>query len=187
MNELSSFINKMTKLEAVYKRLPGLAGGMAVNFFRDRFKAANWVDRTREPWPARNDKSKRNQGRALLIRTGRLRRSIRIVRSGTDYIVIGSDVPYAQAHNEGATINTTAQVKQHKRKTFKVVKVQSTSLKTRRTTSSKKRLNTGTSTVRAHTRKINMKMPQRRFMGPSAILERQIVRQLSKQIQQAFK
>jgi phage gpG-like protein len=187
MDKLNDLEQKLQKLETVQKQFPAFAGGMAVSFFRDRFKAANWVDRAREPWPVRKDKSKRSQGRALLIKTGRLRRSIRIIRSGTDYVVIGSNVPYAKAHNEGDTINTTAQVKQHKRRIFKVVKVQSTSLKTRRSTSSKKRLNTGTSTVKAHARKINMKMPQRRFMGPSAILERQIVRGLAKQIQQAFK
>jgi phage gpG-like protein len=85
------------------------------------------------------------------VSSGRLRRSLRKQVRG-NIIFISTDVPYAEIHNEGGTIQATANVPQHSRKTKK-----------------------GKSQVKAHTRRINIKMPRRQFMGESAFLNKRFI------------
>jgi phage gpG-like protein len=87
----------------------------------------------------------------LLLKTGRLKRSIRKISATTDRIIIGTDVPYAQIHNEGGTINTTVTVRAHTR--------------TRRGRSEN---------VRGHSRRMNLNIPQRQFLGNSQVLQQRI-------------
>jgi phage gpG-like protein len=105
------------------KGLTQLAGGLAVTHFKQSWDIQRFNDQDSEPWPkrkqyqqyrrrgvTRNGRTKlietkaykkNNTGRALLIKSGRLRRSIRITEAGIDYVKVGSDVPYAQVHNDG--------------------------------------------------------------------------------------
>ena len=145
-----------------------MAGRESVNFFKDRFRFGGWVENGFEAWPQRkNDKRK---GAALLVQTGKLRNSIRVTERAADYIMIGSNLPYAQIHNEG--FNGTEQVKAHTRKTFKDIMAQASSLKTRKVKKVKNHLHTGDVNVKAHSRKMNM--PKRHFMGASPFLNRRI-------------
>ena len=48
--------------------------------------------------------------------SGRLKKSIRRIRVTQNSVTIGTDVPYAQIHNEGGTIKKTVSVKSHRRK-----------------------------------------------------------------------
>src|SRR5581483_10946138 len=89
--------------EAHFRRVlqyaPGMLGNDAVNFFLDRFKYQNWLGNSTEAWQRQKQIKGRNNDRALLIRSGRLRRSIRITRITGLTAYIGTDVPYARAHN----------------------------------------------------------------------------------------
>lgn len=58
------------------------------------------------PWKKRKDK--KDKTRALLVKSGRLRRSVRVIASSPISVTIGSDVPYARIHNEGGIINRAA-------------------------------------------------------------------------------
>lgn len=46
--------------------------------------------------------NKVSTGRQQLVKTGRMRESISVLRRTTDSIIVGSNVPYAQYHNEGS-------------------------------------------------------------------------------------
>jgi len=181
------FARKLERLERIYRALPNVAGNMAVTFFKERFRAQNWVDDRTETWPKRKENKRQrenNKGRAVLVKTGRLKRSIRITRKGKDFVAIGSDVPYAKAHNEGAKIRGTAKVKSHKRKYgFYDEEVSAPGARKEKF----ERKHTGVSQVTAHDRQMNTNLPKRQFMGPSKILKRKILRQVQSEILKALR
>lgn len=72
---------------------PGLLSNYAVNFFLDSSKRQGWMGNSLELWARRRNNKGRNSGRANLIDTGRLRRSIRI-----SYIHSGMDIKGADLH-----------------------------------------------------------------------------------------
>lgn len=142
MAGIGAFINKMERLEKVVLTFPNKAAIQAVAFSKDRFVKQNWVDARTEPWKPRKGRG-RDRGRGILIGKGRgrLKKSVRKIRVGRNFAVIGSDVPYAAVHNEG---------------------------------------------LRAGRGK-GFKMPKRRFMGNSAVLAKQIERQLASEMIKALK
>lgn len=85
------------------KKLPLLkisyiVGNTARNHFLDNFRKQGFVNNGLHPWKRRKDQ--RNT-RSLLVKTGRLRQSIRVKRYNSNEAVIGSDVNYASYHNDG--------------------------------------------------------------------------------------
>ena len=96
---------RLLAMVALRKRLPGMLGEEARGFFLDNYRKGGFEDASFTPWVARKPRTgkgaKRDEGRALLVRSGRLRRSIRILSTGPGYVVVGSDVFYARFHNEG--------------------------------------------------------------------------------------
>lgn len=136
------------------------AGVIAVNFSKDTFRTKSWHDKTREKWKPR----KREDRGSLMARTGRLKRSIRRLSYGTAYVLIGTDVPYAKAHNEGETFKETVRVKSFRRRTKR-----------------------GTAKVRSHKRKMNTKLPQRKFLGASHTLAKMIEYYMKKQTERMLK
>lgn len=44
----------------------------------------------------------KQDGRQQLVKTGRMRESIRVLSKTNNTIIVGSDVPYANFHNEGS-------------------------------------------------------------------------------------
>lgn len=109
--------------------------------YKSSWHKQGYADKS-DKWQPRKSRDKRNKGKAVLVQTGELRRSIQAKPNVTQRtITISSDKPYAQIHNEGGTISATQNVKSHKRRT-----------------------NNGTTTVKAHARNVNTKIPQRQFM-----------------------
>ncbi|MGG7468693.1 phage virion morphogenesis protein [Chryseobacterium arthrosphaerae] len=158
------FIQKLNRINkaAFLNRCIGQVGVIAVNFSKERFVQKNWINRTREPWQPR----KRQARGSILVRSARLKRSIRKISQGNYYVYIGTDVPYAQIHNEGGQINKTVNVKAF----------------TRQTSGNRTRNRRGTQNVRAHTRRMNIRMPKRQFLGDSAVLNRRIERFISREL-----
>lgn len=159
MEQLRLFNN----VSEAIRGIPQVVATEAVNFSKERFVAQNWVDFNTQPWAKRKRRrggKQRNRG-AVLVSSGRLKRSIRKILVTTDMVVIGSDVPYAQIHNDGFRGCET--VKAHKRKDK----------------SGRKK------DVRSHTR--NMNMPRRRFLGESSVLTKRIERVCTANIMRAIK
>lgn len=160
-----NIINRLNKLSKAIDRMPQRAAVIAVNFTKERFTRRNWVNASRRPWEKRKNEKVRG---SLMSRTGRLKRSIRKISVGRERIVIGTDVPYAEIHNEGGTINKTVTVREHSRKISRGRKG-------------------GRATVASHYRKMNVTMPQRQFIGESAVLMRRVERMIEKDLKNALR
>ncbi len=169
---MDQFFKKIDKLTSIYSVLPKKAGVIAVNFFKERFRENAWLDTSKEKWEPRKRKTKSKRG--TLIKSGRLKRSIRVTKTTSDSVTIGTDAPYAQIHNEGGKIDQTVNVSSHN------VKVHSRKRKGR--TEFVK-----AHTVKAHSRKVSFIMPKRQFMGKSTVLNKQIEEMLINEIENCLK
>lgn len=141
------------------RQLPPIIGEEVVNFALDNFQNESWEGK---PWQKRKNPTKwgkaDDEGRALLVKTGKLKRSIRVGEIMEDKVSIiagGEDVPYARAHNEGFQGLVHQHVREHFRTTRKMKTVK----------------------VKAHDRVIDQNIPKRPFIGnwyESAELEKRI-------------
>ncbi|MEY3119353.1 MAG: hypothetical protein RIT30_1286 [Bacteroidota bacterium] len=92
-------------LKQAIKSVPKVMGTASENFFKDNFKRQGFSGES--AWIKRKDsdfltKKKRESG--ILIKTGSLRRSIRIIEKTANGVRVGSTLPYAEIHNNGGTI-----------------------------------------------------------------------------------
>ena len=148
----TDFFKRLQKVNkpSFMRRLVNRSGVIAVNFSKERFVKKDWLDgNSRQTWKKRK---KADRG-SLMVRSGRLKRSIRKMSEGDYFVYVGTDVPYAQIHNEGGDINKTVTVRTHSR-------------------TRKER----TETVKSHRRKMNIKMPKRQFIGDSNALAKRLER-----------
>jgi phage gpG-like protein len=103
-NNVNGIFNQIrNQLERKLSQLPAIVGNEVVNYSLDAFEKQSWEGKA---WDKR--KSKKDTGRALLVKSARLKRSIRIIRSTLNSVTVGTDVPYARVHNEGERINRQA-------------------------------------------------------------------------------
>lgn len=181
------------RFKTIIVTLPVIAGNEVVNFALDNFKRQGFLGDTLQPWKPRKNPNKWGQtpkrnSRALLIDTGKLRRSIRIVRSNLEEVVVGSDVPYAKAMNEGVRLGEIQNVKSFTRKTMskKVGIIKTVSLK-KSTKIEWGKYQTGEHIVKAHKRRINQTIPARPFLAQSQYLNNQIARAVGAEILKALK
>jgi phage gpG-like protein len=98
------------ELKQLQRDAPRYIGELGVNHFNENFQRQGFVDDSLQPWDPRDPD--RDEGRAVLFKSGTLRRSIRVVRRSSEQVVWGTDVKYAKVHNEGGDI----QVKAHLRR-----------------------------------------------------------------------
>jgi len=168
----NDYVSKLRALGKLYQKFPNMAAIEAVNFSKERFVQKNWVSNSRTPWKPR----KRKDRGSLMNKSGRLKRSIRKLSYTRNSVKIGTDVPYAQIHNDGGTINKTVNIKSHTRKVTKSMRSERTGRKF------KKRISSGSTVVKAHTRRINTTYPERKFLGESALLMRRIERLTQREI-----
>ncbi len=178
LDKLNRLAKEFSRLESV---LPTKLGNIAVNFFKDSFQRQGFIEKNRvekwkprKEWPGMKGRSRGKQ-RALLVKTGRLRRSIRVTQKGKGFVIVGTDVPYARAHNEGGEIKQTVNITAKMRKFFwarfydtgdtmwKHLALKRTPIK----------------------RTINM--PERKFMGLSEFLERRLEKNMEHEIEQIFR
>lgn len=168
---------QMKDFRAFVRDIPTFIGTEAVRFFKGSFDRQGFIDEGGvEKWKPRKAGAKRNKGRKILVDKAKLKRSIRITRKTAYSVTVGVDgnsVPYAQIHNEGGTINTTAQVKVHNRRI--------------RQAFGKKLKKMKTVSVRSHSRKMNITIPQRQFMGKSRFFERRIQMQCEQKLKNILK
>jgi len=162
--------NMASRFRAILLSLPPKIGTECVNFFKKSFRDQGWTDVIFTPWAKRSPKAKRNQGRGILIDSGRLRNSIRISGISQNSVTIGTDTPYAEIHNEG--FDGVVTVKAHTRNGRQ-------NFNSKLFRSMKK-----ISMVKQHTK--HMRMPKRKFMGSSVALNNDIKNLIKTNIQQIF-
>ena len=151
---------------AIRHRLAHTMANTAVTFFVDSFRREGWQSRTLKKWkPRKRPDRARNakrilKRRGLLVKSGRLRNSIKPKKVSFERIIIASDAPYSAAHNFG--YKGTVKVREHTRRTYGVAQFGGR----------RGRVVAGSTTVRQHTRKMNL--PRRQFMGKSPALDAQL-------------
>jgi|SRR5690606_22293235 len=154
---IEQFFSEFTrKVEAVQQRLPDILGTEVVNSAADNFKDESYFG---DKWPKRKDKK---NTRKLLVKTGTLHRSPRIIRSQPGLVVVGSDVPYAAIHNNGGNINRAARSETFVRNRY-------------RTGKRKGMFKRGTTKGQGLTfRNYSINMPVRKFLGPHPKLKQNL-------------
>lgn len=85
----------------VLDQMVPVMGNDALNHFKDSFTNQGFTNESTEKWKPRKRQDRKRPGRAILIDTGRLRRSLRYSRLRQYTVQIQSNVPYANRHNEG--------------------------------------------------------------------------------------
>ncbi|TNE29190.1 MAG: hypothetical protein EP346_06930 [Bacteroidetes bacterium] len=142
-------------LKATLKRTPRLVGQESVRFFRRSFDRQGFVDSGLKRWPARLKSE--DAGRSILVKSGRLRDSIRVISATSRRVQVGTDVPYAAAHNEGGV----QYVKPHTR--------------------------VSKNGNRYQVKGYSYKLRQRRFIGQSKALDRHLTTTIKRELLKNFK
>lgn len=171
-----------------YNDLPYRVSNMAVNDILLNFQKrhGSYQNGVFVRWKKRKTiKGHKSSNRALLIKSGRLWRSIRPAPLAGVARVI-TDVPYAQIHNEGGRIKGTFRVRAHKRTNTKRMRVKQTNVKTRRVSSRMKTVRSGKIDVKAHSRKVDTKIDQRQFMSVSPHFEKELEMTVLNELEQMF-
>lgn len=150
------------------KNVPTHVGREAENFFKHSFRQQGFSGESQMQWKQRKDD--RDRGRAILVKSSRLRNSIRILEEGHLKVIVGSELPYAEVHNEGFA--GTVQVGEHSRTASR--RVHTRFNKSGRGIGKKKRIRGRDFRVRAHSRRMNV--PGRPFIGNSPYLDKRIAR-----------
>ena len=97
--------NVATRFEVFKRTAPRVIAEQSKNHFLEGFrKGGGQTNDSKSGWQARKNNAQRNSGRAILIDTGSLRRSITVLKATWQSIIIGTTrIPYADRHNEGIT------------------------------------------------------------------------------------
>jgi phage gpG-like protein len=173
MREFLNAENAIKQIQQLRQTLPKHIGVTAENFFKSNFDAQGFNGNTLVPWRPTKNKSnafgQKSQG--ILIASGALKRSIRhVAKQG--YVEVFSDgarVPYANIHNNGGTV--TVRITEKSRKFFWAMH---------------KKTGDGMWKALALTKKtsISFKMPKRQFIGESKQLNNELVKVVTKSINQ---
>lgn len=113
------------RIAQTLRELPPIIGEEAVNFTLDNFERQGWLGNSVEPWQKRKNPTKWGKrdetDRAILVKTAKLKRSIRISKIHEHKVTIqagGADIPYARVHNEGFKGDVTQKVGEYIRKDY---------------------------------------------------------------------
>lgn len=100
--QFPDFKAKEAGLKKILDKLPHQAGVIAVEHIEKNFRTQAWNGATPSKWaPRKPSKKKRDTGRAILVDKGTLRGSWDHEVRGPLEVAIGTDVTYAEVHNEG--------------------------------------------------------------------------------------
>lgn len=191
-NEARKIQMAQIKLQKSLNAFVTVMGTDAKNHFVKSFRNQGFEDQTIQRWQPRKRKSYRTRGgkvvddtnRAILVKTGDLRRSIKVFSKSYRSITLGSDLPYAQIHNDGGIIQ------KNESKNLMYYREVATNIATRNTLkrfASQKGRRKATHamevTIGAHT----IKIPKRQFIGHSKKLIDSLRMKLDKRIVNVFK
>ena len=96
---------KLTELQRMKSTLPTKLANEAKNHFLQSFRDGGFTDRSLSKWKPRKVNTKNNIGRGILVKTGNLRRSIKVRYVSFDKVIIGSyGLDYAATHNYGLNV-----------------------------------------------------------------------------------
>ena len=145
-NNKANIANFFDRFDKRFEQVPHIISETSIAHFQERFKEKDWEG---VPWPDYK-KPKPGQSRSdLLRRSGRLFRSIQEKEANQHRVVItagdSQSVQYARVHNEGLRVRGVRYVKPYTHNNL---------------FGKGKRVS-----IKGHTRKVDFKMPRRRFIG----------------------
>lgn len=176
-NELYDYLKIVNAISKVWSKLPNKAATIAVNFGKNSFRRQAWIGDRTENWAKRKHDDKNSRRRAILVKSGTLKRDLHKIRVTADDALIGTSTitkDYARIHNEGGYVNTTANVAAHKRKAHGRIRAG-------------RKEKVKETIVREHSKKVRFRMPRRRFIGASPVMDKQIERMMIADIVKAAK
>lgn len=97
-NEASKIAEAIKQFDRIIPVMVNDMGQIALNHFNKSFRDQGFTDVSTTRWQRRK---RLDEGRAILVKSGRLRRSLRKRNKGKYAVSIISDVPYSGVHNEG--------------------------------------------------------------------------------------
>jgi phage gpG-like protein len=100
-SESKKILNDLKKFEAEIPKVVSEMGSIGQNHFVKSFRDQGFTDNALTKWPSRKREDRGRGSRAILVKSGRLRRSIRRAPIGKYGVSLLSDVPYAKIHNDG--------------------------------------------------------------------------------------
>jgi phage gpG-like protein len=153
------------KLSKLKENAPRAISSIAVAFFKNSFRNQGFTDTSLKKWEERKNGS--DSGRAVLVKTGRLRNSIHTKKADSSIVLISASTPYAKAHNEGAKIDIPVTAKMKRFAWFKYYKTRD-------------KMWIGLALTKKS--KITVHIPQRKYMGNSYQLNRQIISWIQNQL-----
>jgi len=169
--------NKVMKIDQVrtsFRNMPAKMGNLAERHFKDSFRQKGFMDDSLEAWPAR-----KNAGRgSLMIVSGALKRSIRRTNlTANSVTIVAGDgmVAYAKIHNEGGTT--------HPNVTDKMRKF-AWAMANRSANEGEAKKWKGLALTKQST--LSIDIPQRKFMGASAELDRKTLAMITNELNKIF-
>lgn len=174
------------RYDKVKRTLPVKVAAKAKNSFQDSFRRQGFLGSAGlESWPARKVEEG-SKGRSILVKTGLLRRSLntRITADTAAVYVSGPAKKYAAVHNNGGTINNKGG------QPYIVLPADKVSTATRRRMPRRgdkvivflrKNRPFMPKNVR-YTKPFSFTMPQRKFIGQSNVLNRQLLVMIHKEL-----
>lgn len=173
-NEARKIAMHLAKFQKEIDAMRTTMGVEAVNHFKRSFRNQGFTNNSLEKWQNRK-KRERGRTRAILTKTGRLKRSINYIKKGRYSVIINTgNTPYAQIHNEGGVINKKAS---QKTLNFKIKRDGTSRFAKAKKSNFQMDVN-----IKAH----NIKMPKRQFIGDSNVLNKKIKTSLNKIIKTIF-
>lgn len=157
LHGVDKFNAKLDRLMRLLREIvPKRIAGDAERHYKESFRNQGFTDQSLVKWrPTKKGKPGR-----ILKASGALMNSVRVERADINGIRVtagGQHVPYAKLHNEGGTIQRQVTRRAHIRRAHK--------RRTRRGTR-----DVPPAFVRRHQSRMNVHMPKRQFIGPSAQL-----------------
>lgn len=171
----SPFKKIESRLKEIKRKAPRAVGAIAVRFFEQNFNRQGFLNGGVQAWDKRKDGS--DPGRGVLIGRGsaHLAKSIRVIRADQQAVTVGTNVPYAKAHNDGAQFIGRINITEASRKYFWAMYYQTGNSKYKAMALTKKT---------EFNPRINI--PKRQFIGNSKELNQEIGDWFQKQISESI-
>lgn len=99
-NEARKIVKDMQESAKVIADMVDTMGIYAINHYKKSFTDGGFTDVSFKAWKQRK-RGRDNEGRAILVKTGNLKRSLKYRKIGKYSVRIESNVSYANVHNEG--------------------------------------------------------------------------------------
>lgn len=157
-------IKRINEIRGKLATIPVIVANTALNHFQDNFKTQSWEGKK---WKARSGWAVRNEGRAILHDNGNLLKALTQAVSGSSIrvFVAAPAAKYADIHNEGGTITIRANEKTKKWAWWKHSQARG---------EAEKGFYKAIALKMQSGRSLQIKIPQRKFIGHSPKLEAKI-------------